>query len=203
MTALRPNPRPRPPALSRFLLGIPLACILPKVASPLGAAPSPCPSPATGRGDQEVGPSPGYPPGVVWERAPRGYPVRVSQGSVLGLLGSEGKETTRDEASGYGIDNETQGFEGNRPENRGISRLAEDHGRDGFVSIDCERGHTDTSPNHGSRCGLEFAFRPARCDLKVRQHIGGNKTDRGSRIHEQFQPGRTSRLCRMRDRDGH
>ena len=51
MTALRPNPRPRPPALSRFLLAIPLACILPKVASPLGAAPvspeldagSPCP----------------------------------------------------------------------------------------------------------------------------------------------------------------
>ncbi len=119
------------------------------------------------------------------------------------LICPEGKETTRDKASGYGIDNETEGFEGNRPQNSGIARLPEDHGRDGLVCIHRERGHAETSSDDGTRCRFKFAFRPARFDPEVRQHLGGQETDRGPRLHEQIQPGRTSRLCRMRDRDSH
>ena len=70
------------------ILGIPLARIIRELASCLAAAPSPCPSPVTrcigksngspGEGIKECAPLPGTP--WVWERAPRGYPVRVSGG---------------------------------------------------------------------------------------------------------------------------
>ena len=49
---------------------------------PCREPPHPVPLPRWGEGIQNCAPLPGtgYPLGVVWERAPRGYPVRVSGG---------------------------------------------------------------------------------------------------------------------------